>query len=42
MPEGSLNAVEGYTNTGAASLPRHVGNLSELRVYDHPTMGLKE
>ena len=41
MPEGSLNAVEGYTKTGAASLPMHVGKPSELRVNDHPTMGLK-
>ena len=32
MPEGSLNAVEGDTNTGAAPLPMHVGKPSEFRV----------
>jgi hypothetical protein len=32
MPEGSLNAVEGYTNTGAAPLPMHVGKPAELWV----------
>jgi hypothetical protein len=26
MPCGSLNAVEDYTNTGAASLPMHVAD----------------
>jgi hypothetical protein len=32
MPEGSLNAVEGYTKTGAASLPMPVGTFPSCTV----------
>jgi hypothetical protein len=41
MPSGSLNAVEGYTKTGAAALPMPIGNPAELRGNAHPTMGLR-
>ena len=40
MPEGSLNAIEGYTKTGAASLPMHVGNLLNYSCNRDRSFGL--
>src|ERR671911_1215436 len=40
MPLGSLNAVEGYTTTEAASLPMHVGNLRHYSCTRDGSFGL--